>query len=1038
MEDRALTTTSPVCMAEIVDHALQIIASPKHKKSSSPKKTKKSKKLAFSSKKSEAPPLQHHLEQVQGECLDETAPLGLDCQSFCSGSIASPLLAHMQSRQHSINHLQKGAPLSAGPSPGWRLRENLKAEPSLGSLRGTFRRKVLNANDFPGALRIADLNDMSSPGHNQEKTLDSKAKLTKNERVLARHSQDRKEKAKRSDLNGSGRMRRKLERQGEQEAAKQRVRDQAAKQQQQFAPHNRPGVAHHRAAGTDIDEPPSCLVDRIPAEVSFHAKAFLGDDDHQSMSSFTSTLTLSVGSVEQQKQLLQSSRWETMDDNMVGIIYEARRTLSPQSKNAPLAGWQLREYMKASVPGLFNTIPDSKPAVPIRYPADHDEENKCIAPKLPDDGGDFLGFLYTAEVRSDLDCKPAVPIRQATDHDNGTKCVAPRLPDEDQDFLAFLQTKVQDEKKQLDVPPIVPIKRTSFEAAIISKPSVSPPKRWVPPKKASGKGNDLYPAFSTVNALSERLSSSMRLFGAVKATGSSILDYKPTVPIRESTRHEGEKCVAPKLPDEDQDFLGFLQEGVHKDTMDQPSIPTPTRKGLSAQMEAEELNSSMTSFGSLSLVEGVVNQEHHKEQTPATVPVSWSPKKSNGKDLPSFFSTMNESFEKLQSSIRSFYDGKPAVLMRQSSHGSETWVASKLPDEGQKMVKQENKLASRHAELLEERIKGPESSGCSGRSIPVSLPSNNQTQNPKLKCQPKVVVNPSTREYPAKDAATNGSSHSGVFMDELKNRISRHSASDETSVHPSEDIDTFVISPGSVMVSSRLRRMFSWKSTSEQTAKQLEKNVSSHSRGSKEKLNEKASKQATSKTEPSLAHLSTKNSNHSSSYTPGSKVKFQKKGSKRLLKDEPPVDDSANNNDDTHTAGSRIKLKRVSKKALNDVPSLDECANNGSSHTAGSKIKLNWTTKKSFSDEASLDDSANNGSSRRTADSRIKLKRVSKMSSHDEVLAEKSEHGSKGELSRNVFRRSLAKEQPSDEPANKDARGSKSKLKKRVSKTMFD
>jgi hypothetical protein len=84
---------------------------------------------------------------------------------------------------------------------------------------------------------------------------------------------------------------------------------------------------------------------------------------------------------------------------------------------------------------------------------------------------------------SDPDCKPVPPIRQTTTHVEGTKYVAPQLPDEGQNFLAILQTKVQGEKKQLDVPPLAPMKWSSLIKAhasrlkaAVSKPSASPPK----------------------------------------------------------------------------------------------------------------------------------------------------------------------------------------------------------------------------------------------------------------------------------------------------------------------------------------------------------------------------------------------------------------------------------------------------------------------------------------------------------------------------------------------------------------------------------
>jgi hypothetical protein len=86
------------------------------------------------------------------------------------------------------------------------------------------------------------------------------------------------------------------------------VLEQAAKQQQQFAPHDRRGVAH-RGDGAEVEKTPSCLVDKFPAEVSFHAKGFLrrgehNDHEDDSMGSFASLLSRSVGSVKHQKQLI--------------------------------------------------------------------------------------------------------------------------------------------------------------------------------------------------------------------------------------------------------------------------------------------------------------------------------------------------------------------------------------------------------------------------------------------------------------------------------------------------------------------------------------------------------------------------------------------------------------------------------------------------------------------------------------------------------------------------------------------------------------
>jgi hypothetical protein len=682
------------------------------------------------------------------------------------------------------------------------------------------------------------------------------------------------------------------------------------------------------------------------------------------------------------------------------------------------------------------------------------------------------GAAATKATSSPLpDCKPAVPIRQSTFHEE-EKCVTPKLPDEGQDFLAFIQTKVQDEKKQqqeqqhLDLPPTPPMKRSSLrnaqasklDAAAVSQPSyMSSPKQWVPPtKKANGggKGNDLPPGFIAMTESFERLSSSMHSSGAAatKVTSSPLPDCKPAVPIRQSTRHEEEKCVTPKLPDEGQDFLAFIQKVVLEETKDQTLVPTPPTKELSVQKEVEKMHSSMPSIGSYSLDEVLVN-EKKKWQTSATDPASSSrkrrsPKKSNEKELPPpVFSTMDASFERLSSSMHSFGtvlkddrnsstpDSKPAVPIRQSTrHDDDKCVAPKLPDEGQdflgflqKVVKQENKP--------DPPATGP-SSMKNRKDLPATFESPhsaNRTRSPKVSNKRKVVVKPSTRESPIEKSATNGSSHIRVSMGKLNKRISRQSASDETSVYPSENDDTY--SPGSV---SRLSTMVSRQSASEPSVERSEKNGSGHIHGSNGKLSKKASKQATSKNETS-AELSTENSNHSAIHTRGSKIKFQKKASKRSLKDEPSVDDVANNIDSTNAAGSIIKLKRVSKKALSDAHSLDECANNGSSHiTAGSKMKLKKIPKKSSIDEPSLDDSPNNGPSH-TAGSKIKLKRVSKKSSKDETVVEKSENsghcpGSKGKLSKKVSRRSLAEEQFDDEPANKDDRGSKRKLKKRVSK----
>jgi hypothetical protein len=124
------------------------------------------------------------------------------------------------------------SPLSAVSSLGWRLREVFKAGKSPEGRRGIIRQKALDENDLLDTLRIVPL--------------DATTSSTKAESVLASHSQDRKKCVK-----------------------------PTAKQlhQHPLAPHNRRGVAHHGAGIEAYHAGPSssCLVDKIPTEVSFRA-----------------------------------------------------------------------------------------------------------------------------------------------------------------------------------------------------------------------------------------------------------------------------------------------------------------------------------------------------------------------------------------------------------------------------------------------------------------------------------------------------------------------------------------------------------------------------------------------------------------------------------------------------------------------------------------------------------------------------------------------------------------------------------------------
>jgi hypothetical protein len=983
---------------QIVDHALKI-ASPKEDKISS----QKTKRLASSSSnESESPSLQRHLEQaepIQGESLDETAPLSPDLS--CSSGTTS--LAHSQPHQH-IAHLKQEAP----SSPGWKLREDFKAEPSPGSLRGTLLRKAFNANDLPDALRLAALDATSSPGHNQKKPLDSEINLVKDESFLAPYSQDRKMETKQSKLNGSGHTNRELERQEEQVAAKQRVQEQAAKQQQQLAPHNRLGVALH-GAGIEVYKPASCLVDRIPAQVWFQAKGFLGeaddyddsdddddddsddddDDDDgndQSVGS-VSILTLSLGSVEQQKELMQSSRWDMMDDSMMGVSQESRSTLSPE-------GWQLRERIKSSVLAL-HTIPGGKPAVPIRQSTDHTEESKCIAVKLPDDGDDFLGFLNAAAVPSETDCKPAAPIRQTTNHGEGKKCVAPKLPDEGQDFLAFLQTKVQDEKKQLDLPPISPRKRSSLIKAQASKLEAAVSKH--------SKGNDLRPACSTTNESSEYLSSSMLSFasfgmseasalsfGAVKPTSSFIPDNKPAAPIRQATNHgEGRKCVASKLPDEGQDFLAFLQTKVEdeKKQLDLPPI-FPKKRSSLIKVQAGKPEAAVFK----------PSKGNHLRPASSTIKASSEHLSPSMLSFASFelsedlFSSAL-SFGAIKAISSSIPDSKPAAPIRQSTrHEGEKCVApSKLPDEGQDFLAYlQTKVQDEKKQLDLPPISSKKRSSLT--KAPASKPKRSVSS-------PSVLSSP-TRCVPPKKASVKGIDLPPALsiMNTSSERLSssalslgavKATSSATPDLIPAAPIRQSTRHEGNKCVAPKLpdegQDFLAFLQTKVQDEmKQLDLPPISA---------KKASKQATSKNEPST-QPSTENSN------PRSKVKSQKKAFKPSLKDEPSVDNSANNNVSAHTPNSRIKLKRVSKKASSDTPTLVECANNGCSSAAVSKKKLKRVIKKSSSAEPSLvDDSANDGSSRTKLE-----RRVSKKSSKDEMCVDKSGRGrgSNGELSKQV------------------------------------
>jgi hypothetical protein len=430
MED----TNFPTCNnMETADHALEV-ASRKQKKKSSIT----TKQLASSSKESESPSLQYHLGQaefIQGEPLHNTAPLRTDCPS-CSSSTAP--LTHAQSPQHTRHLKQQESPLSASSSLGWRLREAIKAKLSPDIRQTTFRRgRELKTNVLNDALKIASQTDTSCLNASFRKI-----KLTKVTSVLARHSQHRKNVMKPSTLNTSGHSstRRGSEPQQEQEAAKQRVMEQASKQQQhQVVALNRPGVLHH-GAGTEVEEPASCLVDKVPAEVVFHPKGFHygefgdfdsdDDDDDESIATCASTLTPSVGSIEQHAQLIQSSRWDMDDSN-----HETREPFSRNGKYPLLAGsCHSQEHLQSSLPTL-DTIPDSKPTAPVLHSTNHTEETQRIVPKFSYEGDASLGFLNAAAVFSEPDCKPILPLRIASNTDVSSQKASVKLT-KDESFLA--------------------------------------------------------------------------------------------------------------------------------------------------------------------------------------------------------------------------------------------------------------------------------------------------------------------------------------------------------------------------------------------------------------------------------------------------------------------------------------------------------------------------------------------------------------------------------------------------------------------------
>ena len=193
-----------------------------------------------------------------------------------------------------------------------------------------------------------------------------------------------------------------------------------------------------------------------------------------------------------------------------------------------------------------------------------------------------------------------------------------------------LQPKVQDEKKQLNAPLRSPPQSALLgrrRQAPASSRQLRPTKQQAPPKKASEKRDDRHPARGSGSASSEHLpfsSTRSRLTALSKSRVPPLPIANQQLPLDSRRAATREKTgVAPP---------SFLQKVVHKETKDQPSVPTPSaakdclpKEDCLPKWEAEELRSFVTSRSAPSVwVRASLPRRKKKEQTPATALASWS------------------------------------------------------------------------------------------------------------------------------------------------------------------------------------------------------------------------------------------------------------------------------------------------------------------------------------------------------------------------------------------------------------------------------
>jgi hypothetical protein len=279
------------------------------------------------------------------------------------------------------------------------LREDFEVAKSPANTRSSYRKRALRNSDGCKALQntLQMTSTTTTPKEKSSRKLRLDAKLGKKESKLRQRSNGHLQKEIPKELQDEPKKvkkttRRKLvEHVAEAEEKKKKASLKRTKSDNdKHAPHNRPGVAHHKSPSATI----AVIVDKIPTMVSCHSKKSKDPSTDDSIASFNSTLTPSVGSQEANEQAMDDD-WEPdvfedaldgegeEDDTAADPSKVTNRFMEKSAKEAldspmkaPISAWQLREEARQSdfsptVPmrrlSSVRQIEDDSPSVPKRF-----------------------------------------------------------------------------------------------------------------------------------------------------------------------------------------------------------------------------------------------------------------------------------------------------------------------------------------------------------------------------------------------------------------------------------------------------------------------------------------------------------------------------------------------------------------------------------------------------------------------------------------------------------------------------------------------